>query len=108
MCNHPELFERRDAKSPIYFRPCVLAIPSLVYYFNARLEKMLILQKGLVFAEEYIEYALSNKPTDTIFFFLRLLSLSSTDIHRILHGNILHRYECEHTDKSRTFIALLF
>lgn len=32
VCNHPELFERRDAKSPFFCRPVEYEVPRLVYY----------------------------------------------------------------------------
>lgn len=32
VCNHPELFERRDAKSPLYMTYIEYVIPRLVYH----------------------------------------------------------------------------
>lgn len=88
MCNHPELFERRDAKSPIFLQPCVYKIPRLVFDYDVRFEKSLILQKYFIFTvAEYIAHFL----LETLFDFCNSLNLSYEDLHKIFRGDIDHR-----------------
>lgn len=35
MCNHPELFERREARSPFFFNSIEYIVPKLIYFNNS-------------------------------------------------------------------------
>lgn len=91
VCNHPELFERRDAKSPVYISPYVYDIPYLIYDCNVRYLKSLIIGKNFLFTEEYIKNEFKNNIQNGIFSPLVLLGLSPEDIWKIFLGDILHR-----------------
>lgn len=93
MCNHPELFERRDAKSPIFFQPCVYNIPRLVYDYDVRFEKLLVLQKHYIITSvERVAQRINDCFRETIFNFCYSLNLSYQDIYKIFNGNIGHRW----------------
>lgn len=93
VCNHPELFERRDAKSPIYIKPCQYNIPHLVYDFNVRLNLYSIVHKYFVFTPEYIAHAVIEDFANTIFNFCTALKLSFREMYSIFNGDILVRWK---------------
>lgn len=92
MCNHPELFERRDAKSPIHIAPCVLQIPYLIYDFNVFAKMFVILQKCFIFTPEYIKDAVRDNFNDTIFSIYKALNLSFYEFYMLLQGDIKTRW----------------
>ncbi|XP_018566772.1 putative DNA helicase Ino80 [Anoplophora glabripennis] len=92
VCNHPELFERRDAKSPISTPPLQYIIPRLVYNDNVRQILMLYIQKYFVFTPEYIANAIDSGFSQTIFNFCFALNLSFDDLYKIFQGDVLHRW----------------
>jgi hypothetical protein len=92
VCNHPELFERRDAKSPIHVTPCVFRIPYLIYDANVRAELFLKLQKYFLFTPKYITDAVRNNFNDTIFSICLALNISFHEMHMILRGDVKTRY----------------
>lgn len=91
VCNHPELFERRDAKSPISVPPLQYVVPRLVYNDNVRQILMFNIQKYFVFTPEYIANAIDSDFTSTLFNFCFALNLSFNDLYEILQGHVLHR-----------------
>lgn len=103
MCNHPELFERRDAKSPIYWKPCVYEIPYLVYDFNVRWNMFVIIHKYFSFTTEYIAHAVRDNFSHTIFNFCFLLNLSFQDICKLFEGEILHRWKLHSKLKQQNY-----
>ncbi|KAJ8983891.1 hypothetical protein NQ317_000927 [Molorchus minor] len=92
VCNHPELFERRDAKSPIRILPLQYNIPYLVYDCNIRQICTLKLNKHFIFTPEYITRAMDSCFNSTIFNFCYALNLSYKDLYKILQGDILHSW----------------
>ncbi|KAJ8923687.1 hypothetical protein NQ315_010268 [Exocentrus adspersus] len=92
VCNHPELFERRDAKSPIRASPLQYVIPRLIYDSNVRKKLMFKLQKYFVFTPEYIANAVTHDFSRTIFNFCFALNLSFNDLYKIFQGDVLHRW----------------
>lgn len=92
MCNHPELFERRDAKSPIDLQRCFYMIPRLVYDYDIQSTMFLVMQKLFVLATpEYVARS-SRDFRESIFGFCHPLNLSHQDIYKIFAGNLVHRY----------------
>nr|XP_023018340.1 putative DNA helicase Ino80 [Leptinotarsa decemlineata] len=92
VCNHPELFERRDAKSPIRILPLQYRIPYIIYDANIRQIMALKFRKHFIFQPNHIADSVNNNSSDTIFNFCLSLNLSVNDIYRILQGDILHRW----------------
>ncbi|XP_060536822.1 chromatin-remodeling ATPase INO80 isoform X2 [Cylas formicarius] len=91
VCNHPELFERRDAKSPIRIQPIVYSIPYLIYDLNIRREMSIKTNKYLLFAPEYIKERAASQ--GSIFNFLVSLRLCPMELSNIFLGNILARWK---------------
>lgn len=89
VCNHPELFERRDAKSPIYFIPLIYQIPYLVFEQNVRENLWRVLSKHFIFSKDCVHENLVN--VDSLFRFCVSLGISSDDFFRIFQGDILRR-----------------
>ncbi|XP_072402689.1 chromatin-remodeling ATPase INO80 isoform X2 [Diabrotica undecimpunctata] len=99
VCNHPELFERRDAKSPIRISSLQYTVPYLIYDFNVRDILMEKIRKHFLFKPGDIANAIQDGLHPTIFNFCFYLGLSAEDVYRIFQGDILHRwkhyYECQ-------------
>lgn len=94
VCNHPELFERRDAKSPIYFSPHFYQVPYLVYDCNVRFSKWQTIEKHFIFTTQYITNVIKNNFAGSLFNFCLSLGFSGQDIFNIMQGNVLHRWKC--------------
>ncbi|KAK9751910.1 SNF2-related domain [Popillia japonica] len=92
VCNHPELFERRDAKSPIFIPSYTFHIPYEVFDVNVRQEEMLKLGKYFVFTPEYISRAMIGYYGDTIFNFCVFMRLTPDDMYKLFRGDILRRW----------------
>ncbi|XP_025837406.1 chromatin-remodeling ATPase INO80 [Agrilus planipennis] len=101
VCNHPELFERRDAKSPLFMSPCVYQIPYQVYDFNPRLEKFLILKKYFLFTPEYIHNAITD--VGSIFNFCISLKMSAQELYSIFQGCIVQRLKNYYSTEQRNY-----
>ncbi|XP_033207713.1 chromatin-remodeling ATPase INO80 [Belonocnema kinseyi] len=97
VCNHPELFERRDARSPLFMKAESYEMPALLYLeglLNEALpsKKHLLYNKFFVFATEYIHRSLfceENYPSS--FSFTRLMNLSPMELNKIFVAGILFR-----------------
>ncbi|KAI8045964.1 hypothetical protein M5D96_002155 [Drosophila gunungcola] len=86
VCNHPELFERRDAKSPFFMRCAEYTIPRLVHE-DGLIHRMLPSRKHLlynrfnIFKSEYMQKSLFEDVTvNSCFGFTRLCDLSVGDM----------------------------
>ncbi|XP_028128884.1 chromatin-remodeling ATPase INO80 [Diabrotica virgifera virgifera] len=103
VCNHPELFERRDAKSPIRISSLQYTVPYQIYDFNVREILMEKIRKHFIFKPGDIKDAIQDGLHPTIFNFCHFLGLSAEDVFRIFQGNILHRwkhyYECQKSNE---------
>ncbi|GJQ68007.1 hypothetical protein Trydic_g10656 [Trypoxylus dichotomus] len=92
VCNHPELFERRDAKSPIFVPSYTFDIPYDVFDVNVRQEAFFKLHRYFVFSPEYINKAMRGDYGDTIFNFCVFMRLTPDDMYKIFCGDILKRW----------------
>ncbi|KAH8344440.1 hypothetical protein KR084_011817 [Drosophila pseudotakahashii] len=86
VCNHPELFERRDAKSPFFMRCAEYTIPRLVHD-DGLIHRLLPSRKHLlynrfnIFKSEYMQRSLfEDVNEDSCFGFTRLCDLSVGDM----------------------------
>ncbi|XP_043288526.1 chromatin-remodeling ATPase INO80 isoform X2 [Venturia canescens] len=99
VCNHPELFERRDAKSPLFVRTEPYEMPS--FLFNEGLlgsslpsRDHILFNKFFVFATEHINRRLhrdENNANFHFFSFSRFMDLSPMELNQIFVGGILYR-----------------
>lgn len=99
------MFERRDAKSPIYWKPCVYETPYLIYDFNVRWNVFLVIQKYFSFTTEYIAHAVRDNFSQTIFNFCFLLNLSFQDICKLFEGDILYRWKLHSKMKRQNYVS---
>lgn len=105
VCNHPELFERRDAKSPITFTHCIYTVPYLLYDYNLRKELILKLQKYFLFTPENILYTIKNDSKYTLFRFLNIsLKMSFGEISNIFCGDVLTRWRHYYCEENEDYI----
>ncbi|XP_065165682.1 chromatin-remodeling ATPase INO80 [Atheta coriaria] len=100
VCNHPELFERRDAKSPIYLQPQSYTIPFMVYDINIPKTMHFKLKEKFLFTKEYIHENITNSMS--LFRFALSLKLSSQELYEIFMGNVLERWKCGFDFEKRT------
>lgn len=99
VCNHPELFERRDARSPLFIKAEEYEMPKLLYnegILNQATPSKdhLLYNKFFIFAIEYIHRSLHCDPSNSsvnFFSFARLIDLSPMELNRIFLGEILFR-----------------
>ncbi|XP_033245825.1 chromatin-remodeling ATPase INO80 [Drosophila miranda] len=95
VCNHPELFERRDARSPFFMRCAEYVVPRLVHD-EALLHRALPSRRHLlynrfnIFKSEHIQRSLfEDVSVESCFGFTRFCDLSLGDILDVtLHGLI--------------------
>ena len=107
MCNHPELFERREAKSPYFFNPEPYVLPKFLFRhgllhsaFPSR--HHLLTGRFSIWAPEHIHNSLfhgESQVTDethtisnTFASFSRLMGLSPGDLYHIMNNGQLTRY----------------
>ncbi|KAF5282357.1 hypothetical protein FQA39_LY17601 [Lamprigera yunnana] len=90
VCNHPELFERRNAKSPLYTLPIETVIPYVVYDMNVRKKHFQPIHKHFYFTTKYILQSSSNN--NSIFSFLRAYKMSPEEMYKIFYGSMLSRW----------------
>ncbi|CAG9855295.1 unnamed protein product [Phyllotreta striolata] len=105
VCNHPELFERRDAKSPIRVSSVQYAVPYLIYDSNIRSVLMQKINNFYICRPDYLNEYVKNNFENSIFNFCLSLNVSFKDIYSIFQGDIMHRwkhyYETEKSDEIR-------
>ncbi|KAL5240608.1 hypothetical protein ACI65C_008018 [Semiaphis heraclei] len=101
VCNHPELFERREARSPFFFCPTEYIVPKMIYFDNSA--KYNFLSKQHLFANKFCIYNVEQVhhscfPTNNdkshrcyTFCFSRLLKLSATELFQITNGGLFYR-----------------
>lgn len=93
VCNHPELFERRDIRSPFSLPPLEYQMPRLVYN-ELRLHAMIPSKKHLVYntfsifkAENLKQRLLPEEPEVDGLSFLRFIDLSPGEVEKLtLYG----------------------
>ncbi|XP_015604273.1 putative DNA helicase Ino80 isoform X2 [Cephus cinctus] len=99
VCNHPELFERRDAKSPLFIRTEYYEMPRLLYnegllHLSLPSKDHLLYNRFFVFATEHIHRCLHRRDDDSLgsfFSFCRLIGLSPMELNKIFVAGILFR-----------------
>ncbi|KAL1492809.1 hypothetical protein ABEB36_010991 [Hypothenemus hampei] len=91
VCNHPELFERRDAKSPIRIQQVIYNLPFLVYDYNIRQDEFLKINKQFLFNPKHISK--THQSSRSLFNFLSLIDLSIGELFKIMLGDILIRWK---------------
>ncbi|CAG2067147.1 unnamed protein product, partial [Timema podura] len=98
VCNHPELFERREAKSPLFVRCEQYVLPKLVYeegiLSHSLPSKKHILENMLsVFFAENIHRSLQpsgkRKEVESCFSFTRFCSLSPAELQGLAVGGLV-------------------
>ncbi|XP_022083274.1 DNA helicase INO80-like isoform X2 [Acanthaster planci] len=103
VCNHPELFERRDTRSPFYCQldPPVHFVPRLIYQDGMvdRLDptrNKLLRSTFSVFAPDYIHASLSpstsRQARSSCFSFARFVDLSPAQLHGQLVMGLMARW----------------
>ncbi|XP_017782828.1 PREDICTED: putative DNA helicase Ino80 isoform X1 [Nicrophorus vespilloides] len=92
VCNHPELFERRDAKSSIFYVPQTYQVPHLIYDYNVRQENWNVIQKYFIFTKEYIAKAIEDP--SSLFRFCTSLQMSPQDMYNVFQGDLLTLWRC--------------
>ncbi|EFN75626.1 Putative DNA helicase Ino80 [Harpegnathos saltator] len=99
VCNHPELFERRDAKSPFFMNTELYNLPILLYnegllHLALPSRDHLLCNKLFIFAAEYIHRALhcDVDSHENTFSFSRFVNLSPMEINKIFIAGTLFRY----------------
>lgn len=100
VCNHPELFERRDARSPFFMHTEFYEMPALLYteglvHLSLPSKDHLFYNKLFVFATEHIHRALhcegSERSSENPFSFTRFINLSPMEMNQIFAIGILFR-----------------
>ncbi|XP_017878637.1 chromatin-remodeling ATPase INO80 isoform X2 [Ceratina calcarata] len=99
VCNHPELFERRDAKSPFFMHTECYEMPALLYidglmHLALPSKDHLLYNKLFIFATEHIHRTLHDDNaslSQNIFSFSRFINLSPMEISNIFIVGILFR-----------------
>ncbi|KAF8774352.1 Chromatin-remodeling ATPase INO80 like protein [Argiope bruennichi] len=99
VCNHPDLFEKREVKSPFFFKSILHVLPKLLYregllYLNNCKKQHVSHKLFNIFYPDHIHYSLFPKSADDKFIFLcGLLSrwiaicLMWKSAYRILHNS---------------------
>ncbi|XP_066594162.1 chromatin-remodeling ATPase INO80 isoform X2 [Prorops nasuta] len=99
VCNHPELFERRDAKSPFFMNTESYEIPALIYaegllHLSFPSKDHLLFNRLFIFATDYIHKALHYENCysfDNLFSFSRFINVSPMELNKIFIAGILFR-----------------
>ncbi|XP_076167632.1 chromatin-remodeling ATPase INO80 [Ptiloglossa arizonensis] len=99
VCNHPELFERRDARSPFFMHTEFYEMPALLYtegllHLSLPSKDHFLYNKLFIFATEYIHRTLhdgSEKFSRNPFSFSRFINLSPMEMNKVFIIGILFR-----------------
>lgn len=101
VCNHPELFERRDAKSPLFLNTELYEMPALIYtdgllHLALPSKDHILFNKLCIFATEYVHRSLNGNAetkdrSENFFSFSRFIDLSPMELNRIFAAGILYR-----------------
>lgn len=98
VCNHPELFERKEAKTPYYMCVEDFNIPKVVYR-DGILESSLPSKAHLAFNKFYVHSPLHvhrsllhQSGKDSCFSFLPLINMSPKELYAYMFGGLLVRW----------------
>lgn len=95
MCNHPELFERRDAKSPLFVELPYFEVPKLLYeelLLDIPSKRHILYNMLYIFNTYNISESLTNDTDHSTFSFLEYLNISPMEIWKIMMGDLIFRY----------------
>ncbi|XP_076633272.1 chromatin-remodeling ATPase INO80 [Colletes latitarsis] len=99
VCNHPELFERRDARSPLFMHTELYEMPALLYtegllHLSLPSKDHFLYNKFFIFATEYVHRRLhdgSGRFSRNPFSFSRFINLSPMEMNKVFIVGILFR-----------------
>ncbi|XP_018355719.1 PREDICTED: putative DNA helicase Ino80 isoform X1 [Trachymyrmex septentrionalis] len=98
VCNHPELFERRDAKSPFFMNTEFYNMPVLLYnegllHLAFPSKDHLLYNRLFIFTAEYIHRALhcNEDSRENTFSFSRFIDLSPMEMNKTFIAGTLFR-----------------
>ncbi|CAH0390890.1 unnamed protein product [Bemisia tabaci] len=102
VCNHPELFERREAKVPLSFGVGDYVVPKIVFDEALLIRAVPSLRHLLfnhlsIFAPEYVHQSIFSEEDRQQFessfaAFSRLIDISPMELHKLTVGGILYRW----------------
>lgn len=98
VCNHPDLFECRDVKSPYFLKTDEYIVPKLIFNFSLimkyPLRKYILYNLLNIFHSDHIHYSLfpkseSSVTLNSIFSFIRFFDMTSSELCKITLGGLL-------------------
>lgn len=101
VCNHPNLFERRDVRSPYFMHLDTYILPRLIfesglcndYYEFDSLKYKLIYDKLNIFNCDYVFKSIfTNNDSFKCFSFIRLINLSPNELNQLFYGNLIFKW----------------
>ncbi|XP_060081949.1 chromatin-remodeling ATPase INO80-like [Ylistrum balloti] len=98
VCNHSELFERREVRSPLYMTGLSYQVPKLVYregiqYYAVNCRQRLVYSTFYIHSPDNVHSSLSSgSSVDSCFSFSRFIDLSPQELHAYMAGGILVRW----------------
>ncbi|XP_071454917.1 chromatin-remodeling ATPase INO80 [Hetaerina americana] len=103
VCNHPELFERREAKSSMIIRPSDFLMPRIVWElaydgFKLSSQKRLFAEKFCVYTPDKIHFSLFHSDSNADasksgFSFSRFVDASPEELWLLALGGVFHRWK---------------
>ncbi|XP_055630056.1 chromatin-remodeling ATPase INO80 [Toxorhynchites rutilus septentrionalis] len=116
VCNHPELFERRDARSPLFWRTADYPVARLIFNETNMIKTIpskhhLLYNRLHIFKADNIHRtlrinsAIDDLNTNSTFSFSRFCRLSPLKIEKIMLKGLLYLFEC--TYKRLRYLQLL-
>ncbi|VDI53953.1 DNA helicase INO80 [Mytilus galloprovincialis] len=101
VCNHSELFERREVKSPFFMKREPFTIPKLVYRncvqdLNVSSKQKILYNMFYVFSPENIHQSMcsdcSSTVVNSLFSFTKFIDISPKELHNYMFGGLLVRW----------------
>ncbi|XP_019627273.1 PREDICTED: DNA helicase INO80-like [Branchiostoma belcheri] len=105
VCNHPELFERQEARSPLFTQPDAFILPKLVYRQGhvdsvSYSKNRYIYNMLYAFSEENVHHSLfppkkgstKDVQSESTFSFLRFMNTSPAEAHSLMLCGLLVRW----------------
>lgn len=101
VCNHSELFERREVKSPFFMPREPYTVPKHVYRnciqdLNVSSKQKILYNLFYVFSPENIHQSMCSQCSDTsvnsLFSFTKFVDISPKELHNYMFGGLLVRW----------------
>ncbi|XP_067943533.1 chromatin-remodeling ATPase INO80-like isoform X2 [Watersipora subatra] len=96
VCNHPELFDRRDVKSPAYVSIEPYLLPKLIYR-DGLLDSGLSSRQHLLYRQFYLhnsayvhERSLCSSSEENLFSWMRLVGVSAGQLYNVMYRGLFH------------------